>query len=128
MGSSNSKKKKLNVQLEEDYIKIGLPKITNEDFKNDLEKEIYIAINMIRYDPKKMAELLKPLKTMDELSKDGKKAVDKVKKMLKKKDGCAPLALYSDGSSACQDVNKKFFSKFIISLILIIFNRWWRGV
>lgn len=121
MGSSNSKKKKLNVKLEEDYIEIGLPKVSNEDFKNELEKEIYIAINMIRYNPTKMAELLKPLKTMDELSKTGKKSVDTVKKMLKKREACAPLALYNDGSKACEEVNKKFFSKYTVSDCFIDF-------
>ena len=82
MGSSSSKKK-INQTLEEEYEKIGLPKISSEDINNDLEREIYIAINMLRYDPKRMAKLMKPLKEMEFLSKQAKKSVDKAKKMIK---------------------------------------------
>eukprot|EP00345_Euplotes_harpa_P018568 CAMPEP_0168336630 /NCGR_PEP_ID=MMETSP0213-20121227/11669_1 /TAXON_ID=151035 /ORGANISM="Euplotes harpa, Strain FSP1.4" /LENGTH=216 /DNA_ID=CAMNT_0008341885 /DNA_START=22 /DNA_END=672 /DNA_ORIENTATION=- len=110
MGSGGSKKKKLNETLEEEYVSIGLPKLTNEDFKNDLEREIYVAINMIRYNPTRMSKLMNPLKNMDCLSKNAKKSVDKVKKILKKLSPTAPLALYSDGSRACLEINEKFFN------------------
>ena len=112
MGNSGSKKK-LNEQLAEEYESIGLPKVSSSDISNDLEREIYIAINMIRYDPKRMAKLMKPLKNMAFLSIEAKRSVDKVKKMLMKMDSCAPLAMYPDGNKACQQVNNQFFSKSI---------------
>ena len=111
MGNKNSKKK-INEVLEEEYNSIGLPKLSNSNISNDLEKEIYIAINMIRYNPKRMAKLMKPLKEMKLLSKEGRKSVDKVKKILKKMEALAPLAYYSEGTKACKEISNQFFSKF----------------
>ena len=109
MGNKSSKTK-LNETLEQEYEKIGLPKVSNEDISNELEREIYIAINMVRYDPKRMSKLMKPLKDMDRLSKDAQKSVSTVKKMLSKAEGRAPLAYYSEGTKACKEVNEKLFS------------------
>mmetsp|Transcript_23650 Transcript_23650/g.21014 ORF Transcript_23650/g.21014 Transcript_23650/m.21014 type:complete len:216 (+) Transcript_23650:14-661(+) len=109
MGSSGSKRK-INEVLEEEYNEVGLPKISASAISNELEKEIYIAINMLRYDPKRMAKLMKPLKEMELMSKEARKSVDKVKKLLKTMETSPPLAYYDDGTSACKQVSNQFFT------------------
>ena len=65
---------------------------------------------MFCFSPARMAKLMKPLKTMERLSAAAKKAVGRVKAMLTKREGVAPLAYYKDGSEACQQVNEKYLS------------------
>ncbi|CAI2380870.1 unnamed protein product [Moneuplotes crassus] len=109
MGNKSSSKKP-NETLEEEYTSIGLPKISGEDLENDLERELYIAINMCRYNPKRMTKFMKPLKKLDLLSKQGIKSIEKAKKMLKNMEPLPPLAIYADGIKACKEISNQYFA------------------
>jgi len=51
-GEKEEKKKgPLNKQLMEEYKLAGLPDIDKTQFKSELEKEVFVAINMIRHNP-----------------------------------------------------------------------------
>jgi hypothetical protein len=50
MGCSSDKEMRINI--EEEYIKKGLPIPDVLDYENNFEKEAYMTINLIRNDPK----------------------------------------------------------------------------
>ena len=106
------KKKPLNQQLLEEYEQKGLPKLDGTKFENDLEKEIFVAINLIRNDPKRMAKLInKQLESVLLLTKEGKKSIGDVQKFLEKADSLPPLADYYPLTEVCLNANKEVFSQ-----------------
>ena len=63
----------LKVALAEDYQKLGLPALPV--FQNEIEKEIFITVNMVRNQPKRMAKLVPKIKDDKLLSKEALKSL-----------------------------------------------------
>ena len=53
MGCKNTKEAGPNGTLLEQYHQTGLPQPWAGDYENDFEKQIYMAVNLVRHDPKR---------------------------------------------------------------------------
>lgn len=81
MGNCGEQKSEtpLPTMLQEEYAKLGLPEIGPEDVSSELEREIVIAINMIRHVPQRTAKLINPkIGECPLLTKEGKAALKAV--------------------------------------------------
>ena len=102
----------LNVQLEEEYKKLGLPEVDQNVLTSELEREVYIAVNLVRHNPSRMARVINPkLGENTLMTKEGKKALPAVQKYLEKADELAPLAVEPRLMQICMEVNDEILGK-----------------
>jgi hypothetical protein len=112
MGNCGEKPSKipLNVQLAEMYKAAGLPELDQTVLNSELEKEVFVAVNLCRHNPSAMSRIINPkLGDAPMMSKEGKKALSAVQKYLETAESLPPLALSPELTEVCREVNTATF-------------------
>jgi hypothetical protein len=111
MGCSNEKPTAQGTLLEQ-YHAANLPQPWATDYENNFEKEIYMAVNLCRHDPKRFVPHVRKVYKEHVLLRAGagKKMEDLIAK-LKVTETMGPIRLDQQANEACRQVNADIIAK-----------------
>ena len=101
MGCADSKSQNT-YNVEAEYVKRGLPQPWSGEYENQFEKEAFMAINLIRSDPKMFNEQIKIVRA-NPLYKGSKWLL--MTKALDKMDPLPLIKMDAEANKACRAVN-----------------------
>ena len=94
----------------EQYAAAGLQQPWSNEYENDFEKKIFMAINLLRYEPKRFVPILKKTYKENKLLA-GSKSLEELVKTLNTAEKMQPVKFDGQANEACRKNNETIVEK-----------------
>ena len=94
----------------EQYAAAGLQQPWSNEYENDFEKKIFMAINLLRYEPKRFVPILKKTYKENKLLA-GSKSLEELVKTLNTTEKMQPVKFDGQANEACRKNNEAIVEK-----------------
>ena len=94
----------------EQYVAAGMPLPDSSEYENDFEKQIFMAINVFRHEPKRLVPMIKKVYKENVLLK-GSKSMKEVIEALNKAEAMQMVKFDGSANDACRQNNTEIVEK-----------------